>query len=178
MFHWCFYNYWGSLGIITRCKTRRKNQKKTLPACARTVCELQLLWGRVHLLCMETSRDCRWISAAPWSLMGCPLHHGLPHGLLGDLCSSTWGASLVSFFIDFGIYKAVSINIFTTPLSNGFCKAFSPFLKYVISERLPGSLVFSSLELGGTGCGSHGEVLNLFSQKTPLQSFCTKSLPN
>lgn len=176
MFYRCF---WLSLGIITRCKTRKKNQKKTLPAPAWAVYELQVLWGHVHLLWhgdlqrLQVDICCTLILqwAAHFTVIFSMACRGIS-------ALAPWGASSVTFFTELGIYKAVSINFLPLLSLMASAQHFTPFLKYIISERLPGSLVFSSLELGGTGCEGHGEVLSLSSQKPPLQSFCTKILPH
>lgn len=129
------------------------------------------------LWCGDLCRVCRWISAALWSSMGCStaVHFTIIFSvvcrgfllqhlgcLLGLLC---WPSMF-------------SINVLPLLSLMASAQRFTPFYKYIISERLLGSLMFSSLELGGTGCGDHEEVLSLFSQMPPLQSFCTKILPH
>lgn len=146
VFYSCFYSFWGSLGIIIRCKTRKKNQMKSLSAPARAVYGLQLLSGNVHLL-WHGGLQGLWVDICCIVILhglqhSNPLHHGLQHGLQGNLCSGTCRASSVSFSTDLGIYKAVSIT-FLSPLSLvAAAQHFIPFLKYVISERITDVLIF------------------------------------
>ena len=83
------------------------------------------------------------------------LHHGLLHGLQGNLCSSAWSTSS-SFFTGLGVCRAVS------HLLTAAAQHFLPLLKYVITGVPPALLMGSALassrsvlELAGTDSVRH-----------------------
>ena len=61
----------------------------------------------------SSSMGCRWRSALPWTSMGARrslAHHGLHHGLQGNLCSGAWSTSFPSFLTDLGLCRVVSLT--------------------------------------------------------------------
>jgi len=100
-------------------------------------------WGPFHGLLMDL---CSTVDLH--GLQGDSLpHHGLLHGLQGNLCSSTWSTSSSSFFTDLGVCRIVSL---TSSQSSLPCCSFFPLLKYIILEVLPLSLMGSALASGGS----------------------------
>ncbi|KAM9590921.1 uncharacterized protein ACIBXB_005956 [Morphnus guianensis] len=103
-------------------------------------------------------------------------HHGLHHGLQGNLCSGAWSISSPSFFTDLGVRRVVSLTCsHSSPASvSRLSQLF--LLKNVITEALPLSLIGSALAGGGSvlepaGIGSlsnTGEASSSFLQKPPL----------
>ena len=65
-------------------------------------------------------------------------HHGLPHGLQGNLCSGAWSISSPSFCTDLGVCRAVSFTCSHSSLRLPFLSVpatfFSPFL-IILSQR-------------------------------------------
>ena len=56
-------------------------------------------------------------------------HHGLPHGLQGNLCSGAWSTSSPSFFTDLGVCRVVSLTYSHSSLQLQFVvQFFSPSL--------------------------------------------------
>jgi len=119
----------------------------------------------------------------PW-LQGDSLpHHGLLHGLQGNLCPSAWSTSSPSFFTVLGVCRAVSLTYSHSSLYPA--AVFSPLLKYVVSQRhyhhLLISLALASnrsiLELAGSGSVRHeGSFSQLLTEATvvapPLPKTC------
>ena len=67
-------------------------------------------------------------------------HHGLPHGLQGNLCSSAWSMSSPSSFTDLGVCRAVSLTYSHSSLRLQFlCPSnfFFPFLTMFSQRRYP-----------------------------------------
>ena len=64
-------------------------------------------------------------------------HHGLPHGLQGNLCSGAWSTSSPSFFTDLGVCRAVSLTYSHSSLRLQLllCSNFSPFLNLLSQRR-------------------------------------------
>ena len=95
---------------------------------------------------------CRWISAPPWTSMGCRgtslPHHGLHHRLHGNLCSGAWSTVSCSFFTDLGVCRVVSLTYSHSPLSAAVPQRFLPLLKFVVTEALPPLLIGSALASG------------------------------
>ena len=100
-------------------------------------------------------------------------HHGLHHGLQGNLCSGTWSTS---FFTDLGVCTVVSLTYSHSSLPAAVAQQVLTLLEYVIPEMLPLSLIgsvwpaaapsWSQLELP---LSYMREASDIFSQK-PLQS--------
>lgn len=105
-------------------------------------------------------------------------HHGLCHGLQGNLCCSAWNTSFPSCFADFGICRIVSLNVlapcswllfhcrfgFFLPFSNVFSQRC--YHHHCLSQPWPAacpSWTWLSLALMETG-----EASSSFSQKPPL----------
>jgi len=89
-------------------------------------------------------------------------HHGLLHGLQGNLCSSAWSTSSPSFCTDFGVCRVISPTYSYASLPLLFHHSFFfILLKYVTPEALPLSLMGSALASSGSilepaGVGSVG----------------------
>jgi len=89
---------------------------------------------------MGSSPGCRGRCAPPWTSMGCRstacTHHGLLHGLQGNLCSCAWSTSSPSFFTDLGLRRVVSRTYSQSFLLLLWmlCSNFFPFLN-VLSQR-------------------------------------------
>jgi len=82
------------------------------------------------------STGCRWRSATPWTSMDCRdslPHHGLLHGLQGNLCSGTWSTSCPSFCTDLGVCRAISLTSSHSYLSTAVPQQVFPILKCVIT---------------------------------------------
>lgn len=98
------------------------------------------------------------------------------HGLLRNLCSGTWKTSSLSFFFDLGVCMAVSLIFFSLLSLTAVAQWLLHFLKYVITNVLPMSLMSSALassgpDLGPDGISSvqHGGAApGVYSQKPPL----------
>ena len=140
-----------------------------------------------------SSTGCRWISAPPWTSMGCRgtacLTMVFTTGCRGiSLCSGAWSTSSPSFFTDLGVCGVVPLTSSHSALSG--CNCYSsvtsfPFLKYVIPEALPllliGSALGSSrsvLEPAGINfIGHRGSFQQLLTEATPGAPPATKTLP-
>ena len=87
-----------------------------------------------------SSTGCRWISAPLQTLHGLQghslPHHGLHHGLQGNLCSGTWSTSSPSFFPDLGVCRVVSLTSSHPSLQLQLLlrRNFFPFLN-MLSQR-------------------------------------------
>ena len=72
----------------------------------------QLPSGHIHLLWRGVSTGCRVDICSTMDLHGLHgdnlCHHGLHHGLQGNLCSSTWSTSSPSCLTDLGVSTVVS----------------------------------------------------------------------
>lgn len=98
------------------------------------------------------------------------------HGLLKTACSGTWKTSSLSFFFDLGVCMAVSLIFFSLLSLTAVAQWLLHFLKYVITNVLPMSLMSSALassgpDLGPDGISSvqHGGAApGAYSQKPPL----------
>jgi len=102
-------------------------------------------------------------------------HHGLLHGPQGNLCSGAWSTSSPSFFTNLGVCRVISLMYSHSSLLLQF---FFPFLKYIITDMLPPSLMGlvlassgSILEPAGTGSVRHrGSFQQLLTEATPVAS--------
>jgi len=81
-------------------------------------------------------------------------HHGLRHRLQGNLCSRR----CLKHLLPLGVCRVVSLTFSHSSLPDAAVQLFLPFLKYLITEVLPTSLIGSTLasvastsELAGTG---------------------------
>jgi len=63
-------------------------------------------------------------------------HHGLPHGLEGNLCSGTWSTSSPSF-TDLGVCRVVTLRYsnYSLWLQIAVMQVFSPFLNMLSQRR-------------------------------------------
>ena len=131
-----------------------------------------LPWGPFHGLQMEIC-----FTVDLHGLQGDSLcHHGLLHGLQGNLCTSAWSTSSPSFCTDHGVCRIVLYIL--THLS--WCKLllYRVFclLMYVITEALPVLLMGSDLtsdssvsEPSDTGSVRHrGSLCQLLTEATPV----------
>ncbi|KAM9591174.1 uncharacterized protein ACIBXB_006073 [Morphnus guianensis] len=76
-------------------------------------------------------------------------HHGLHHGVQGNLCSGTYSTSSPSF-TDLGVCRVVSLTYSHSSLPAAVAQHFFPLLKNVITEALPLLLIGSALASGGS----------------------------
>ena len=142
-------------------------------------------WGSLHRV-TAPARSLERLSTGCSFLQGTStvVLHGLEgdnlrhHGLQRNLCSGAWSTS--SFFINLSVFRAVSLTSSHSSL-RAAAQHFLPFLKYVITEAVPPLLMGSALAsdrsilelaLSDTGAASGG-----FSQRPPLQTPATKTLP-
>ena len=84
-----------------------------------------------------SSTGCRWNLCSPSSflrgLQGDSLpHHGLRHGLQGNLCSGAWSASSPSFCTDLGVCRVSHISSLLSPAAKAPARGFFSLLNYVI----------------------------------------------
>ena len=101
-------------------------------------------------------------------------HHGLLHGLQGNLCSSAWRTSSF-FFTDLAVCRVVSITYSHLFLLLQNTQIFFVLLKYLITEALPLLLMGSALASVGSFLEPaaidpirHREASSSSSQKPPL----------
>jgi len=135
---------------------------------------------------------------SPWAADGDLLHHGPPglqgqslpdnallHGLQGNLCSSTWSTSSPLFCTGLGVCRVVSLTCSHSSLL-AVVPQLLPFLKYVITEALPVSLVGSALAIRGSVsepaghwlCQTWGRLLAPSHRSHPCSPAATKTLPH
>jgi len=77
-----------------------------LPLVSQPLLDIHLLWcGVLHGLQVEICSTMDLHGLQGHSLP----HHGLFHGLQGNLCSSTWSTSSASFFTDLGVCRVISL---------------------------------------------------------------------
>ena len=62
-------------------------------------------------------------------------HHGLPHGLQGNLCSGAWSTSSPSFFPDLGVCRVVPLTYSHSSLLTAVAQCFSPPFLNMLSQR-------------------------------------------
>ena len=139
-----------------------------------------LAWGPFH--------GYKWISAPLWTSMDCRGTACLTMVFItsckGRLSAPTFRAPpLSSFFTDLGVCRVVSITSSHSPsLPFLLQRYFLPFLKYVITEALPLSLIVLTLGSGGsvlepasTGFIKHrGSFLQLLTEATPIAPLLPK----
>ena len=105
-------------------------------------------------------------------------HHGLPHGLQGNLCSAAWSTSSPPSSLTL-VSAELLLSHILTPLSGCNCccaVAFFPLLRYVIPEALPPSLMGSALAsnrsvlepAGIDFIGHRGSFQQLLTEATPV----------
>jgi len=125
------------------------------PAPAWSSCGVTAFFGSIHLLwrgVLHTLLVDMWSTMDLHGLQGGNLpHHGLHHGLTGNLCFSAWSTSFPTFLTDLGIYRVISLKCSHSfiPLQMVLGRFFS-FLKYVITEALPPLLMGLALTSGGS----------------------------
>ncbi|KAK4826200.1 hypothetical protein QYF61_006144 [Mycteria americana] len=106
---------------------------------------IHLLWhGVLHGLQVDISSTINLHGLQGDSLP----HHGLHHGLQGNLCSGAWSTSSPSFFTGLGVCRVVSLTYSHSSLQLQLHRFFPPLLQYVIPEALPPSLMGSALASG------------------------------
>ncbi|KAK4827158.1 hypothetical protein QYF61_015112 [Mycteria americana] len=108
---------------------------------------IHLLWcGVLHGLQVDI---CSTIN--PMGCRGTSLpHHGLHHGLQGNLCSGAWSTSTPPSSLTLVSAELFLSHTLTPLLWLPFHSSFFPLLKYVIPEALPPSLMGSALASGGS----------------------------
>jgi len=126
-------------------------------------------FGCIHLLCRGVFPGLQVKICSITDLHGLQghslPHHGLQHGLQGNLCSGAWSTSSPSF-IDLAVCRVVSLisSVFSllSPDAVAVAQKLFPLLKYVIPWALPPSLIGlalasdrSILELAGIGSVRH-----------------------
>jgi len=143
--------------------------------CQQTCCSMgSSLHGSVgpgrSLLQCGLPAGCRWISAPPWTSMGCRGTACLTR-VFSTSCRGKLSALApvapppCSYFTDLGVCRAVSLTSSHSSLLSAVLLQlfFFPLLKHVITEALLPSLIAlalassrSVLELAGTGSIRHG----------------------
>jgi len=103
-----------------------------------------------------TSMGCRWTSAPPWTSMGCRGQPASPWSFITS-CKRRLSALIFrappppSFHTDLGVCRVVSFTSSHSSLSTAISRQFFlPFLKYVILEALPLSLIDLVLASSGS----------------------------
>jgi len=93
-------------------------------------------------------------------------HHGLLHGLQGNLCSGAWSTSSPPSALTLGSAGVFHIFSILSPATVAVAQQLFPLLKYVIPEALPPSLtglaLASSVHLGASWhwlCRTKGKLL-------------------
>jgi len=119
---------------------------------------IHVLWcGFFHTLQVDI---CSTVDLSGLQMDSLP-HHGLLHGLQGNLCSGTWSTSSPSFFTDICVCGVVSLTpswsslLLQLPLRRVLFLFFIYFyfffiLNHVIAEALPPSLMGSALDSSGS----------------------------
>ena len=97
-----------------------------------------------------SATDCRWISAPPWTSMGCRGKSHLTMVFTTGCRGFSAPVSEASFFTDLGVCRVVSLTSSHSSLSTAVPQKVFPHLKCVITEALPLSLMGSALANGGS----------------------------
>jgi len=120
---------------------------------------------------VESSTGCRVDICSGLVLHGLQgdnlLHHGLHHGLQGNLCSGGWSTSSPSILTGLSVCRVVSLTYSHSSLTGGVWH-FLPFLKCI--TELPPALVSSGSILQPAGAGSFqhgGSFWHLLTEATP-----------
>jgi len=123
------------------------------PAPTQALHRLQLLSGHIHLLWRKVLHGLQLDVCSTMVLHGQQwdnlYHHGLHHGLQGNLCSDAWTTYSTCFFTDLGVCRVVSLTYSHSSLTGIVAQPFLT-LRYAIRKASPASLIGSALASSGS----------------------------